>query len=179
MSRNKIERYMSREELPAFLRELADALEGKAADGMECPEDFSKMKLTAKERYGKMEVNLKTAPGDMEVCLGSEDTPLEPAATKDEKPSYKTLKKRMKGSFKMIFRMIHDDTIPPKEAVDEFLADSKLMVDYPGYGDEYYDEYAEVCDAFAAAYEAEDMPELHKTVDMIQSLYSHCHARYK
>lgn len=178
MSPRKMERYIDRADLPGFLRDLADALEGKGPDDMDCPEEFDRLKITAKERYGKMELKVKASPGDLETCLGSEDTPLEAAANTD-KPSYKTLKKRMKNSFKIIFRMIHDDQLPPAQAVEEFMEDSKLMVTYPGYGDEYYAEYLEVCEAFAEAYRSEDMEALHKTVDMVQSLVSHCHARYK
>jgi XXXCH domain-containing protein len=183
---NKTERYMTREKFPELLRELADILEGKTPEDLECPSDFRKFKLKAKECYGRLEVKLKVND-DMEACTlreeGEATTESVPAASDEEsgktkKPSYEKLKERMKRSFRMIFRMIHDDEIPPRAAVEEFLRDSALMVTYPGYGDEYYEEYSRVCSAFSEAFEAQDLAALHETVDQLQDLKSHCHARY-
>lgn len=182
----KTERYIARDKFPELLRELADILEGKAPDNLECPSDFHKFKLKAKESYGQLEVKLKVSDG--EVCTVRDEDTAEPGIEapedgglpdeKSAKPSYKKLKERMKRSFKMIFRMIHDDELPPRAAVEEFLKDSALMVTYPGYGDEYYEEYSRVCSAFSEAFEAQDMDALHETVDQLQALKSHCHARY-
>lgn len=184
MRTRKTERYMARENLPDFLRQLADALEGRDSEGLECPNNFIKLKLTAREEYGQMTVKLKAGPDDLESCIGSED--LAPAASaptssapRTEELSYKALKKRMKNSFRVIFRMLHDGQIPPEAAVQEFIEDSRTMTTHKGYGDEYYAEYDTATRRFADAYAAKNMTALHDAVDRLQFLKSHCHARFK
>lgn len=94
------------------------------------------------------------------------------------KPRYSVLKKRMRSSFKMLLKMIHESQMPPAEVVKSFLEDSALMVTYPGYGDEFYDQYTEVCEQFRTAYEAQDMDAMHTAIDALIHEKSRCHAKY-
>jgi len=84
----------------------------------------------------------------------------------------------MRSTFKMLVNMIHDGTVPPREAVDSFLDDSALMITYPGYGDEFYESYATACAAFKTAYEAADIEKMHETIDVLVHEKSRCHAKY-
>jgi XXXCH domain-containing protein len=93
--------------------------------------------------------------------------------------AYRRLKRRMRGTFKEIFTLVHEDRLPPRETVDSFLADSALMVTFPGLGAPYYREYERACLAFAQAYERADMGLLHQTCDQLDQIKSHCHNRYK
>lgn len=174
---SKISKYVEEEEIVAFLRDMADALDKKqdGKDELACVEDFRKIKITIKNEYGKY--TIKTKIKAEEPC-GDTLESAQTATGEPFKPDYKKLKKRMQGSFRMIFKMIHDGQMPPKAAVDSFLEDSKLMVTYPGLGDEFYDEYIGVCEAFRAAYEAGDMEKLGETVDSLSHEKSRCHAKY-
>lgn len=178
MSSLKIDKYIQKGDLPAFFRQLADALE-KGEDGiLDCASDFKKLKIKARDEYGQisLRVRVKSASECRDEDIDEMDAQEVSGAAK---PKYKVLKKRMALSFSVIFKMIHQGDMPPKQAVDEFLADSRLMVTYPGYGDPHYDEYIAACDAFAEAFAAGDMARLNETVDVLVHQKGHCHAEYK
>jgi len=170
----KIQKYVDDKGLIAFLRDLADALENGGKDELACVEDFRKMKIGVKKEFGQINVKVRVKPeGVCEADAGGEregDAPL--------KPKYSHLKKRMKSSFRLILKMIHEGLVPPAEAVESFLEDSRLMVTYPGYGDEYYASYVEVCERFEAAYQAGDLEKMHEAVDALAHEKSRCHAKY-
>lgn len=169
----KIEKYMDRSDLVAFFREVADAIEGGNNEELVCFEDFRKIKISIKNEFGQIAVKAKIRQ-EKECSTSDEGSD----AQGETKPKYKDLKKRMKRSFKMIFNMIHDGTLPPAEAVESFLIDSELMVAYPGYGDEYYEEYTKACAEFAEAYKAEDLERLKPAVDELANQKGRCHAKY-
>lgn len=169
----KFNKYVDRNGLASFFRQLADALEQGGTGELECVDEFTKMKIGVKDEYGQLTLKVKVKVPD--TCVPSEeggdaDTPA--------RPKYKDLKKRMKASFRVLVKMIHDGQTPPAQAVEEFLADSALMVSYPGYGDEYYERYTEACEAFKAAYESGDAERMHKAIDVLVHEKSRCHAKY-
>ena len=167
-----ISRYLAPEDLADFFRQLADAVENGGHDEFACVDDFRKIKITVKNEYGQigLKAKFKAAKPCAPEVIGEDGVPV--------KPKYKDLKKRMRGSFKILVKMIHDNSVPPREAVDAFLADSALMVTYPGYGDEYYESYAGACERFKAAYESGDLEAMHAAVDELVHEKSRCHAKY-
>ena len=175
-SDTKVTKHMEMRELPAFFRILADALE-RGGDA-EFPDlgAFRKFKISGRHEFGQVSVKVRFKSAQ-ECCSGDDDgvcgEPCVPGM-----PKYSHLKKRMKNSFRLIFKTIHDGQMPPAEAVKSFLADSELMITYPGYGDEYYAQYAEVCAAFRAAFESGDMDAMGATVDAIAHEKNRCHAKY-
>ncbi|MBG0788957.1 MAG: GAK system XXXCH domain-containing protein [Desulfovibrionaceae bacterium] len=169
----KVSKYVDRTELAAFFRRLADALENGGSDELECVDAFKKMKIGVKEEFGQLHLKAKIKVPD--ACLPSEE---DEGGETPAKPKYSSLKKRMKTSFKVIVKMIHEDRTPPAEAVESFLADSALMVTYPGYGDEYYESYMRACDGLAEAFEDGDMEKLHRAVDALIHEKTRCHAKY-
>ncbi|GAB7023121.1 GAK system XXXCH domain-containing protein [Salidesulfovibrio brasiliensis] len=174
----KIEKYIEKKDLITFFREIADAIEGSSSEELACFEDFKKVKISIKNEFGQMAVKAKIKQ-ERECDATGEEAETAPAGEGvAAKPKYKDLKKRMKRSFKMIVKMTHDETLPPKEAVDSFLEDSELMVAYPGYGDEYYEDYTKACAEFAEAYKAEDMERLKAAVDELANQKGRCHAKY-
>lgn len=168
----------TRAELSNLFRAIASALEGKQTDGMTLPplETFRKMKIGVKDEFGQVSVKLKyrTDLGDIEgepcACGG---------VASDGKPSYKSLKKQMRSSFKTVYQAVHAGLLPPVDAVEAFIAESRLMVQYPGYGDEYYDAYLTALDTFATAWHAQDVVTMHTAVDGLNHLKTDCHQRYK
>jgi XXXCH domain-containing protein len=176
-SETRIERIILRESLPDFFRELAHMFENGGGNGMESIAEFRKMKISIEESSGRIAVQIKFKGAEPAAEHHPEVKTEEKAPRKPLK--YKDLKKRMKRSFKAIFTMVHENRMPDREVVEEFLRQSELMVSYPGYGDEYYTEYREACDAFTAAFLQGDMKALHQAFDRIDQAKSHCHNRYK
>lgn len=175
-SGTKISKYIELSELPSFLRDLADAIEQGGNTEFDCVDDLAKFKIKGSNDFGKLK--LKASFKTNAECKGTEAIINEDGSVVPTKPKYKDLKKRMRASFNLLLKMIHDNEMPPDEAVQSFLDDSALMVTYPGYGDEYYDEYIKVCDTFRAAYEAKDLARMHEAIDALVHEKSRCHAKY-
>ncbi|CCH49423.1 GAK system XXXCH domain-containing protein [Pseudodesulfovibrio piezophilus] len=171
---SKIVKYIDLKELPDFFRNLADALEQGNSDEFPCVEDCIKFKISGKNEFGKISVKGKFKSG--KECVPDVDGMQSDGSP--AKPKYKSLKKRMKQSFRMLVKLIHDGQMPPDEAVVSFLEDSALMVSYPGYGDEYYEDYTRACEAFREAHESGDMGRMHETIDVLVHEKSRCHAKY-
>lgn len=175
-NKTKIEKYIDEDQLPSFLRELADAIEQGGNEEYACADDFKKFKVTAINEFGKVTVRAKFKaaaecgpPPELLADIESDEPSL---------PRYKDLKKRMQSSFKLITGMIHDNTLPTPAAMKSFLTDSETMVMYPGYGDEYYAEYTSTCDELKAAFQAEDLPKMKEAVIELAKQKGRCHAKY-
>jgi XXXCH domain-containing protein len=163
-------------ELPVFFRSLADALEKEGDGEFTNIDDFRKFKISGKNEFGQVTVKVKfKSAGECDAAdEAKECDECRTAGT----PKYKHLKKRMKGSFRLIFKTIHEGQTPPAEVVESFLADSELMIGYPGFGDEYYAQYATVCAAFKAAFASGDLARMGEAIDAISHEKSRCHAKY-
>lgn len=171
----KHEVFSTRKELADFFRGLADALENGDTALFSGVSAAKKIKIGVTNEFGQFVVKAKFKPE--KVSSGCSNAGAEAEDTQ-RLPKYKDLKKRMKRSFKMIRYAVRNSTLPPKEAVDSFLADSRVMVQYSGYGDEFYDEYIRLCDAFGEAYKTEKMPAIQETVVAIARCEARCHAKY-
>ena len=169
----KLNKYVDRSGLASFFRQLADALEKGGTDELECVDAFTKMKIGVKDEFGQLTLKMKVKIPD--TCLPSEEDGGDETSAR---PKYKDLKKQMKSSFRMLVKMIHDGQVPPDRAVESFLADSALMVSYPGYGDEYYESYTRACEAFKAAFDSSDVETMHQAIDILVHEKSRCHAKY-
>ncbi|MCJ2164403.1 MULTISPECIES: GAK system XXXCH domain-containing protein [unclassified Pseudodesulfovibrio] len=170
---NKLNRYVDQKELADFFRTLADAIEKGGQDEFACIDNFKKIKIRVKNEFGQ--INLKARVKSAKPCEVSED---ETVQAVDGKPKYSALKKRMKSSFRVLIKMIHDGIVPPKEAVESFLADSALMVTYAGFGDEYYESYTLACAALREAFDSGDIEKMHASVDVLIHEKSRCHAKF-
>ncbi|MGL1861679.1 MAG: GAK system XXXCH domain-containing protein [Pseudodesulfovibrio sp.] len=173
----KIDKFLTKKELPEFFRQLADAIEKGGEGELSCANDFQKLKISVRDEFGQ--VSLQAKIKSSKECRPAFDTLDDGKHVQPSKPRYEELKKRMGNSFKVLFKMIHQGQVPPKDAVESFLADSKLMVEYPGYGDPSYEIYTKACADFAAAFESGDIATLNEAVDLLVHQKGHCHAKYK
>ncbi|WP_031481860.1 GAK system XXXCH domain-containing protein [Maridesulfovibrio frigidus] len=181
---NKIERSIRPEELPNFLRQMADAIETGETDGMTyftAIEGFKKLKIKISQDPEETLITVKVKPEKNYQPATQETQNTAQDQTKDSPPKtkYTELKKRMKNSFKTIFKSIHAGVLPPERIAAQFIEDSKLMVTYEGHGEDYYDEYAGACDEFVKALENKNIEDAHKACDNINSIKAHCHSQYK
>jgi XXXCH domain-containing protein len=175
--------------LARLFREMADRLEGKEpVNGEEfgvSTGEFFKLKLGVKRELDGYGVKVKVKPWQpREVPVGGpESSPASPEAApapgQAGLPKYKSLKKRMKGQFKAIYDRLLNDALPDAAVVEAFLADSKLMIAYPGYGDEFYDEYDTLCLGFREAFERGDLAACKTAVQELNRIKKECHDRYK
>jgi len=175
--------------LARLFREMADRLEGKApTDGGEfgiAPGEFFKLKLGVKRELDGYGVKVKVKPwqpreapvGDPGSATVSTEGPAQ--AAQGGPPKYKSLKKRMKGQFKSIYDRLLNDALPDAAVVEAFLADSKLMIAYPDYGDEFYDEYDTLCVGFREAFERGDLAACKTAAQELNRIKKECHDRYK
>jgi XXXCH domain-containing protein len=197
----KFKKQMDRGQLASLLRQLADELEGKRHD-TPAPlngafDQFQKASLKFKKnKRNRLSVKVKVesplprvqaatgdknegqALADIKAAVSQAPAPTT-AFQDDQRPKYKALKKRMKSSFKHIREALAGSRMPAAEAVTSFLADSQLMTRYPGYGDEYYDAYRQLCARFETAYSVKDLDALKGLTEDLSRMKSECHDRYK
>ena len=95
------------------------------------------------------------------------------------KEGYKRLKKRMKQTFTTIFRQAHNYQLPPEKEIQSFVRDSEAMVQFPGYGDEYYNQYLEKVREMHQAHQNQDIHSLLQTIQDLNQLQMNCHKRHK
>jgi XXXCH domain-containing protein len=92
---------------------------------------------------------------------------------------YRPLKKRLKKTFKKIKGCLERNELPPHSLIDEFMAEASVMVSYPGFGDEHYQDFTEACVALKKASDAKDLGLFAERLTHISRLKKECHQRFK
>jgi XXXCH domain-containing protein len=138
--------------------------------------DVCKIKFVVKREFGEVRAKMKIEPM-RPGCPCDPDADCVTAANEPEK--YSRLKKRMKRSFKAIRSSLDAGLAPAAEAVASFLADSDVMVCYPGHGDEFYLDYSRACRELARAWEAGDLEAMTQAARTLEERKNQCHDRYK
>lgn len=85
----------------------------------------------------------------------------------------------MKGPWKTILTTTRAGQMPDVASCQAFVEDSRLMISYPGKGDEFYAAYAQELEVFVAALDAGDAAALAQSAEALQRIKEDCHARYK
>lgn len=179
-NKHKSEKMLEKSEIAGWLRDLAAAFEtgelpGEA--GAVNLEGYKGLKLSIKPGFdGKVMAKLSVKfPKAVAGALAEED------GDDDESgalPKYKSLKKHMKQTFKAIGAALAAGQMPPALEAQSFIADSRLMVSYPGKGDEFFAAYLEYTNAFEAALAASDLEALKTVHRELAQLKRDCHSRY-
>lgn len=187
-SERKIKQEMPFEELPSYLRQLADAL-GKKADNLpqelvDLPEPIAKLEIKgrARERAWELKIKIKApivpnpAPEKPE-----EDVRPEADDSAKSKVNYKQLKKRMKASFSGLGESLAANKLPAPEMLDTFLADSDLLTAFAGekYGESHYPAYQRACRRLAEAFEARSWEGFKNAYTALEQLMRDCHNKFK
>ncbi|OGQ86626.1 MAG: hypothetical protein A2512_11190 [Deltaproteobacteria bacterium RIFOXYD12_FULL_56_24] len=176
----KFEKTMPFKNAADFLRVLAQMIEhGNMEELKEFDlsfDDLKKMKLELKREGDQLYLKAKVksiVPGM--VCgegIGEE-------TEADGKPKYKTVKKRMDKCFKSMGEALKKGIMPEKGEMAAFIADSELMVAYPGYGDEHYDQYAKLCVQLNVACENGNLVAMQEKYAELKAMKKLCHEQYK
>ena len=166
--------------LSIFLKRLVDEFSGAENESDNdlagiC-KDLQKFEFKIKpyENYYKLRLKFEHAQ------IASADTVTDPTSAAVEKPEkYKTLKKRMKKSFKAIGTALDGNRLPESEIIDQFIADSRRMIGFEGYGDVHYDVYRQAYEQFREAYIANDFDAVKQKYETLDSLKRVCHKAFK
>lgn len=163
---------ISNRDMAAFLRKLADRLENPSLHSDALPE---------LEGLTRCELKIKAVEQgfDLKLCITRKLQESPSPAMQHTHPKYSEVKKRMKKSFTRIMKAVRTSVFPPEETVRSFMDDSRLMVTYPGYGEEYYDKYLKSCAEFKAAWDDRDPIRFQKAVEELNRQKSRCHGSYK
>jgi XXXCH domain-containing protein len=186
----KIKRGMPIEDLPAYLRHLADALALKSAnlpdELADLPEPLAKLELKAKSKNGAWEVRIKAkaealvSPAQTVAEKDGAQDGAEPSAPKPA-IKYKNLKKRMKNDFRDMEAALADQRLPEQKLVSAFLADADLMMSFSGskYGEEHYTAFRDACRQLSEANAAQNWGAFKSGFALLDQLQHQCHKRYK
>ncbi len=182
-AKHKAEIILEKDGVSAWLRELADGVDaGELASpsGPVSLEGMKGLKVAFKESFdGRVRAKLSVKfPKPVSPLIGEPGVPDEDEGEEGALPKYKSLKKHMKQTFKAIGMALNAGQLPPDLEARSFIADSRLMVSYPGKGDEFYAAYLEKTEAFEAALAASDVESLKTLYQELAQLKRDCHSRY-
>lgn len=173
---------LSKNEAAAFLREVADCLEGtetfsSALSLLECS-DFKQLKITIKQKHtDDIHLKIKSKPINYRDAI-SGDKPADFHGI--EKPKYKKLKKKIKEEFTLIHEALSANLMPDVALMKSFLLNSELMVSYgEKYGAIYYAPYESTCTRFRAAYESDDLLSVKAIYQELSQIKTACHQEYR
>ena len=176
----KFEKVMSSQNAADFFRVLSQMIEQGTMDELKefdlAVENFKKLKLELKREGDQLFLKAKVKMAAAKEVCG--EGPCEEAES-EGKPKLKAVKKRMEKSFKSIGDALKKGLVPEKGEVSSFIADSELMVGYPGYGDEYYDQYSKLCVQFNVAAENGDLAAMQEKYAELKAMKKLCHDQYK
>lgn len=180
-NRIKIEKKLATHEIAAFLRMLADEVEGKG--GVATNEfgwelhDFNKLKIgLIKEGGGQLALSLKVK-GQGQVRQG--EAPAAPDFTDIGELEYRPFKREMKVTFVEIAAGLDQGKIPPEELWRRFMAQSKRLIAFSGFGDPFYNDYWQACASMDTAVGVGDLAACRRHWQTLVSLKRDCHRRYK
>ncbi|MFP5223260.1 MAG: GAK system XXXCH domain-containing protein [Acidobacteriota bacterium] len=178
----KSEAVVEKDALAGWLRDLADGIEAGELPSQAGPvslEGLRGMKLSVKPDLGEtLSVKLSVKFPKPVRTPGEPDAEDEEGDETGMLPKYKSLKKHMKQTFRAIGDALAAGQMPPALEAQSFIADSRLMVSYPGKGDEFYAAYLEKTEAFQAALDAADLEAMKALHQELNQLKRDCHSRH-
>lgn len=199
--KKKIERTATKETLADVLAEVMQGVtsESIAIDGEAVPIDsLENFELSAKQKDGRYRIKAKikyTVQGEAprvsskepESTGAQEFSGTRTAARTSKKtregttgkPKYKHLKERMKSDFKEIRAELNSGVVPKGPIVADFERDCRLMCEYSGKGDEYYERFLKAADTFFAALTVDDLQAARDGAEELDRLKHLCHDKYE
>lgn len=178
----KFEKIFSTAEAAAFLRKMADSIESGNVEQMQdldfALDDIKKLKIGIKRQDELLELKVKVKCGLPEILESAADEQ-EDEAKPEGVTQYTSLKKKMDKNFKAMGVMLDAGSLPHQTMIATFLEDSKQMVRYPGYGDEFYESYMAACVKFQTLYESGSVEAVREHYGILRTMKKECHSRYK
>ncbi len=187
--KRRMELSMDRAGLSAWLMNLAESFERGEYLSEEPPVDlegFRKLKVSLRQNPdGSVQVKLSAKyprpSGTPQSASGGQPVSGEgdaQGATDTAVPKYTSLKKHMKQTFKSIGHALSAGQLPPSLEARSFIADSRLMIEYQGKGEGYYEAYRNLTDDFEAALSTGSLDGLRSAYQALAQLKRECHSRH-
>ncbi|MFO7606262.1 MAG: GAK system XXXCH domain-containing protein [Desulfurivibrionaceae bacterium] len=92
---------------------------------------------------------------------------------------YRPLKKLIKKNFKSISVVTASGRLPGAPLMEDFMAQAKVMVSYPGFGDDRYSIFMAACEGLYEAFLQKDSALFAARLAVLSSTKKECHHRYK
>lgn len=169
-----LEKTLDAHQVASFLRLLADELEGKNS-----PESndlgwqlhgFNKLKIGLIRKEG----------GHLSLRLKIKDQVTTPAEFTDvAEQNYKPFKQLMKSTFSELTACANQGRLPAADLLTRFMDQSRRLIAFPGFGDTYYDEYWQTCQALEQETNDGNIAGFQKQITAITAIKKSCHNRFK
>ena len=161
-----------------FLRLLADELEGinspvADAAGIQL-HDFNKLKIALiKEEGGQLALTFKVKEHNRQRPVAATEF------TDISEREYGPFKQQLKATYSQLLSLASQATLPAPELLAQFMAQSKRLITFAGFGDPYYHDYWQACLAMEQAVSAGQIAAFQERLAAIQALKKACHQRFK
>ncbi len=171
---------VSKIEVAAFLREVADTLEkgekpSTLLDPLEC-RDFKSLEIEIKQKKaGSYNFKIKSKPALSGIILSQKQA----MDNSDKKPKYKKLKKIMEKEFRQIHDSLTMNRLPNEELTRSFMENSSLMLSYEKHSGIYDSPYGSACERFRKAVNEKDMLSVKAIYKELNQIKIDCHEKYK
>ncbi|MDD5759684.1 MAG: GAK system XXXCH domain-containing protein [Desulfobulbaceae bacterium] len=173
-----IDKTLSSNQIAAFLRLLADELEGK--DNAE-PNEFGNQL----HGFNKLKISLiKQEGGQLSLRLKIKDSPKTPPAATSQfidtaEQEYRPFKQQYKATFTELTSCAHSGLLPAAELLARFMSESRKLISFQGFGDPCYDDYIQACLAMEQAVKDGELAHFQEKFSVLNALKKSCHQRYK
>lgn len=170
-----LEKTLDTQQVAAFLRLLADELEGiNSSESNDLGwqlHGFNKLKLgLIKKEGGHLSLRLKIK--DLDTTPPAEFTDI---AEQD----YRPFKQLIKSTFAELASCAAQGHLPSPELLTHFMDQSRKLIAFPGFGDTYYDEYWQACQALEQVGNDGNLADFQKHIAAINTIKKSCHRRFK
>lgn len=179
----KVDKVLDGPEAAAFLKKLADFLEGnKIVVGdteVEMANPISVEQLLDVDG-DRIIFDLKFEyRQNVEELIPITDSDKPGGVERDPKVSLKKLKKRMAKSFKNILDYLQGGDLPKIEQVVAFCGDADVMTDSMKAGEEHFADFKDKCKDLLECVEKGDIEAAKNTAGSLNQMRKDCHAAYK
>lgn len=185
----KFEKLCTVAEAAGLMKALGASLEGTqgpelAESGIDL-KDCAKLKLSMKKKGDSIsvKVKMKAASAATQADEGSDEQDDDDDDDDEDDQAgpglqpYKKLKKRMSKDFKALRKCIEMGDPVPEELSGRFFADAGAMTQYPGKGEEGYEDFRSACRALQGALQGS--ADVQQALLAVESIKKGCHARHK
>ncbi|MBA3014613.1 MAG: GAK system XXXCH domain-containing protein [Proteobacteria bacterium] len=173
-----LEKTLDTKQVASFLRLLADELEGKSSfEGNEFGwqlHGFNKLKIGLIKKEG----------GHLSLRLKIKDSGTAPPAPPSEftdiaEQEYRPFKQIIKSTFALLTSCANQGRLPSPELLVNFMDQSRKLIAFKDFGDIYYDEYWQTCQAMEHEVNKGVLTGFQEKLAAITDLKKSCHHRFK
>jgi len=135
---------------------------------------LSKLKLSLiKQQGGQLSLRLKIK--DNKHVATVSDTEF----TDIVEHEYRPFKQRYKATFAELTSCANQSTLPAPGLLLRFMTESQQLISFQGFGDSYYHDFKQACEAMAQAVKGGSVSAFQEKLAAIHAIKKACHQRFK